>query len=226
MTINAIFHNASKTFSVERDGSRPANCTPFYPSRAQRALFQAADAVASLSDHRQAKLGCILVSGHRILSSGHNSSTRCSSFQKQMDTARFGFPDQHKGTVHAETACLLPFIRQGIDVSGSDIYLSRRHRDGSLALSRPCPGCMSLLRAVGVKRAYFSVEGGYAMERIWGIKERDREGKSGNETDKKSPKERDRHPLPSNNPPNLPSQQDCLYVIQRNTRLRVYPYTP
>lgn len=137
-----------------------------HPSRVQRGFFRVADAVASLSDHKQAKLGCVLVDKHRIISSGHNSSTRCSPLQKQMDTARFGFPDQHKGPVHAETDCLLPLIRQGIDISGSDIYLSRRHRDGSLALSRPCPGCMSLLRAVGVKRAYFSVEGGYAMERI------------------------------------------------------------
>lgn len=137
-----------------------------HPSRVQRGFFRVADAVASLSDHKQAKLGCVLVDKHRIISSGRNSSTRCSPLQKQMDTARFGFPDQHKGPVHAETDCLLPLIRQGIDISGSDIYLSRRHRDGSLALSRPCPGCMSLLRAVGVKRAYFSVEGGYAMERI------------------------------------------------------------
>ena len=137
-----------------------------HPSRGQKGFFRAADAVASLSDHNQTKLGCVLVDKHRIVSSGHNSSTRCSPLQKQMDTARFGFSDKHKGPVHAETDCLLPLIRQGIDISGSDIYLSRRHRDGSLALSRPCPGCMSLLRAVGVKRAYFSVEGGYAMERI------------------------------------------------------------
>lgn len=166
MTINTIFHNASKTLSIERDGSYPTNYTLLCPSRAQRALFQAADAVSSLSDHHQNRVGCVLVSGHRILSSGHNSITRCSPFQKQMDIVRFGNSDRHKGPVHAETDCLLPLIRQGIDISGSDIYLSRRHRNGSLGLSRPCPGCMSLLRAVGVKRAYFSVEGGYAMERI------------------------------------------------------------
>lgn len=137
-----------------------------HPSRVQKGFFRAADAVASLSDHNQTKLGCVLVDKHRIVSSGHNSSTRCSPLQKKMDVSRFGSPDQHKGLVHAETACLLPLIRQGYDMSRSDLYIIRRHRNGSLALSRPCPGCMSLLRAVGVKRAYFSVEGGYAMERI------------------------------------------------------------
>ena len=136
------------------------------PSHAQRGFFRAADAVSSLSNHNQSKLGCVLVDKHRIISSGHNSSTRCSPLQKKMDVSRFGSPDQHKGLVHAETACLLPLIRQGYDMSRSDLYIIRRHRNDSLALSRPCPGCMSLLRANGVRRVFFSVEGGYAVERI------------------------------------------------------------
>ena len=146
------------------------NRSPTYqkisPTKKQQSFFRVADAVASLSDHKQTKLGCVLVDKHRIISSGHNSSTRCSPLQKQMDTARFGFPDQHKGLVHAETACLLPLIRQGYDMSRSDLYIVRRHRNGSLALSRPCPGCMSLLRANGVRRVFFSVEGGFSEERI------------------------------------------------------------
>ena len=146
------------------------NRSPTYqkisPTKKQQSFFMAADAVASLSDHKQSKLGCVLVDKHRIISSGHNSSTRCSPIQKQMDTARFGFPDQHKGLVHAETACLLPLIRQGYDMSRSDLYIVRRHKNGSLALSRPCPGCMSLLRANGVRRVFFSVEGGFSEERI------------------------------------------------------------
>ena len=146
------------------------NRSPTYqkipPTKTQQSFFRAADAVASLSDHKQTKLGCVLVDKHRIISSGHNSSTRCSPIQKQMDAARFGFPDQHKGPVHAETACLLPLIRQGYDMSRSDLYIVRGYRNGSLALSRPCPGCMSLLRANGVRRVFFSVEDGYSVERI------------------------------------------------------------
>lgn len=146
------------------------NRSPTYqkisPTKKQQSFFRVADAVASLSDHNQSKLGCVLVDKHRIISSGHNSSTRCSPLQKRMDTERFGFPDQHKGLVHAETACLLPLIRQGYDMSRSDLYIVRRHRNGSLALSKPCPGCMSLLRASGVRHVFFSVEGGFSEERI------------------------------------------------------------
>ena len=135
-------------------------------TKTQQSFFRAADAVASLSDHKQTKLGCVLVDKHRIVSSGHNSSTRCSPLQKQMDTARFGNSDKHRGPVHAETACLLPLIKQRADLSRSELYIVRRHKDGSLALSRPCSGCMSLLRASGVRRVYYSTEGGYACERI------------------------------------------------------------
>ena len=146
------------------------NRSPTYqkisPTKKQQSFFRVADAVASLSDHKQTQLGCVLVDKHRIVSSGHNSSTRCSPLQKQIDVARFGNPDKHKGPVHAETACLLPLIRQGYDMSRSDLYIVRRHRNGSLALSRPCPGCMSLLRASGVRRVFFSVEGRFAEERI------------------------------------------------------------
>ena len=152
--------------NFRRDISKMTANLILHPSRVQRGFFRAADAVASLSDHKQTKLGCVLVDKHRIISSGHNSSTRCSLLQKQMDTARFGSPDQHRGPVHAETACLLPLIRQGYDMARSDLYISRRHRNGSLALSRPCPGCMSLLRANGVRRVFFSVEDGYSVERI------------------------------------------------------------
>ena len=146
------------------------NRSPTYqkisPTKKQQSFFRVADAVASLSDHKQTKLGCVLVDKHRIISSGYNSSTRCSPLQKQMDAARFGNSDKHRGPVHAETACLLPLIRQGHDMSRSDLYIVRRHRNGSLAISRPCPGCMSLLRANGVRRVFFSVEGGYSVERV------------------------------------------------------------
>ena len=146
------------------------NRSPTYetisPTKTQQSFFRAADAVSALSNHKQTHLGCILVDKHRIISSGYNSSTRCSPLQKQIDVARFGDPDKHKGPVHAETACLLPLIRQGYDMTRSDLYIIRRHKNGSLALSRPCPGCMSLLRANGVRRVFFSVEDGYSVERL------------------------------------------------------------
>lgn len=146
------------------------NRSPTYnkiiPTKTQQSFFRAAESVLCLSNHIRTRHGCVLVDKHRIVSSGYNSSTRCSPLQKQIDTARFGSPEQQKGTVHAETACLLPLIKQGYDMSRSDLYIVRRHKNDSLAISKPCPGCMSLLRASGVRRVFFSVEGGCACEEV------------------------------------------------------------
>ncbi len=145
------------------------NKTPTYKpipqlTRRQRSFFESAKAVSLLSDHPQFHLGCVIVEGSRIISSGCNSITRCSPIQKKLDHNRFG--GEHRGVCHAETAALLPLIRQRADFASCTAYLYRSHKDGSLAISRPCSGCMSLLRAVGIRRVFFTVEGGYAVEDI------------------------------------------------------------
>lgn len=126
-------------------------------TRRQRSFFESAKAASLLSDHPQFHLGC-------IISSGCNSITRCSTIQQKIDHNRFG--GEHRGVCHAETAALLPLIRQRADLASCTAYLYRSHKDGSLAISRPCSGCMSLLRAVGIRRVFFTVEGGYAVEDI------------------------------------------------------------
>lgn len=146
--------------------NRPPTYNPILPSRTQQAFFRAADSISKLSDHPQTHLGCVLIDKHRIVSSGYNSFTKCSPVQKRLDIERFGNSDQHRGPVHAEVSCLLPLIRQNYNMVGSDLYIVRRHKNGILAISRPCPGCMSLLRANGVKRVFFSIENGYSMEYI------------------------------------------------------------
>ena len=145
------------------------NKTPTYKplpqlTRRQRSFFESAKAASLLSDHPQFHLGCVIVDGSRIISSGCNSITRCSPIQQKLDHNRFG--GEHKGVCHAETSALLPLIRQRADLTSCAAYLYRSHKDGSLALSRPCSGCMSLLRAVGIRRVFFTVEGGYAVEDI------------------------------------------------------------
>ena len=148
---------------VARLGTRSA---PLKPSKTQKSYFRIAEEVSNLSDHPQTHLGCVLVDRHRVISSGYNSYTKCDPLQLKMDLERFGPSRQHRGPVHAETACLLPLIKQRADLSRSELYIVRKHKDGSLALSRPCSGCMSLLRAVGIRRVFFTVEGGYAVENI------------------------------------------------------------
>lgn len=145
------------------------NKTPTYKplpqlTRRQRSFFESAQAASLLSDYPKFHLGCVVVKKSRIISSGHNSITQYSSIQQKMDFKRFG--GEHRGACHAETAALLPLIRQRADLSSCVVYLYREHSDGTPVVSRPCSGCMSLLRAVGIRRVFFTVDGGYAVEDI------------------------------------------------------------
>src|SRR4030043_590917 len=41
---------------------------------------------------------------------------------------------------------------------GSVIYVARIHRNGSLAMARPCENCQRTMRLRGVRRCYYSIK--------------------------------------------------------------------
>lgn len=130
-------------------------------SKSDKAYFNAAKAVSKLSDHKH-QLGCVLVHSHHIVSSGHNSATKYHSFQAQIDKKFFGC--ECKGPVHAEVDTLLPLIKQKYNFGGSTLYVYRQHKDGSLALAKPCPRCMALIKEQGIRKIKYTTEDGYAIE--------------------------------------------------------------
>ena len=131
-------------------------------TKSERAYFNAAKAVSELSDHR-VKIGCVVVNKHRIVSSGFNSNIKCHKVQAVLDKEMFGC--ECPGKMHAETAALLPLIRDGIDLSKGSIFVYREHRDGAIACARPCARCERLIRQCGIKKIYFTVENGFAEEK-------------------------------------------------------------
>lgn len=132
-------------------------------TKTEKAMFRVAKSVSELSDHPQHKLGCAVVNKHRVISTGFNSQTRYHPLQAKIDANRFGC--ECKGCVHSETAALLPLIRDGVDLSKAAIYIYREHKNGTLAMARPCPGCESLIRACGIKKIYYTTEASYKLER-------------------------------------------------------------
>ena len=132
-------------------------------TKTEKAMFQVAKSVSELSDHPQHKLGCVVLNKHRIISTGFNSKTKCHPIQSKIDTERFG--EECKGCIHAETASLIPLIKDRVDLSKASIFVYRQHKDGTLAMARPCPGCESLIRACGIKKIFYSIENGYKMEK-------------------------------------------------------------
>ena len=131
-------------------------------TKTHRAYFAAAKAVSGLSDHPDYKIGAIVVSKHRIISSGHNSDIKTHPLQKKYNKYRFTEEGHHK--CHAELSALLPLIKNNVDLSNAYIYVYREHKNHHLACARPCPSCMKLIRDCGIKKVFYSTENGYARE--------------------------------------------------------------
>lgn len=128
------------------------------------AFFKTAEAISKLSDHKQ-KIGCVIVNKHRIISSGYNSKTKRHKIQAVIDKERFGCDCD--GKIHSETTALLPLIKSKVDLSRASIYVFRAHKDGTIAMARPCSGCMKLIKMYGIKNIYYTSPDGYCKERLY-----------------------------------------------------------
>ncbi|HET8688883.1 MAG TPA: deaminase [Methanosarcina sp.] len=111
-------------------------------------MFSAAYKIAKDSTFDRHKLGAIITRGHRVLSVGYNSIRY---------TKELGY-----GTLHAEEAAILKLMksrRQHLLV-GAELYVTRVRPNGSCGLSRPCDRCMSLIKAVGIKKVHYTTDEG------------------------------------------------------------------
>lgn len=132
-------------------------------SKKQQGYFKAAATMASKSNHR-CHIGCVVVNNHRIISYGCNSKDRKHAFQATIDKKFFNC--ECPGYLHAETATLLPLIKQKVDLTNATIYVYREYKNGDLAPSRPCPRCMSVIKSCGIQKIHYTTIDGYATEHI------------------------------------------------------------
>lgn len=131
--------------------------------KTNKAYFRAAKAVSELSNHPRHKMGCVVVSKHHIVSSGCNSKSKCHPLQAKLDTEKYGV--ECPGKCHAEISALLPLIRDKIDLSGAAIYVYREHKNGTLAMAKPCSSCQKIIKQLNIKKVFYTIEHGYAIEK-------------------------------------------------------------
>lgn len=131
-------------------------------TKRELAYFKVAGAISETSNHPQYKIGAAVVLKHRVVSSGANSDTKTHPLQKQYNKYRFEEDSPHK--CHAELTALLPLIRDNVDLSNASIFVYREHKNHTLACARPCRSCMNLIRDLGIKRVFYTVEGGYTQK--------------------------------------------------------------
>lgn len=133
-------------------------------TKARRTYFEAARAVAQLSDFPKVKVGCVVTYRHRIISSGFNAQ-RTAPIQKKYNKYRFS--DDTPASLHAEIACLKPLVkRKDIDFKRVNLYVYREYFNGDLAMARPCESCFKLIKDLGIRNIYYTTSDGYAHENI------------------------------------------------------------
>lgn len=120
-------------------------------------------------------LCAIIVRGGSIISTGFNKRGTNSFVEHYGDKAR-GQRDWCLNT-HAEMDAVLQ-ARQKSDLTGCKIYVIRKRIDankGILAMSRPCCVCEGILKAYGIKKAYYTIDDNYyGMMRVGAGKGKDK----------------------------------------------------
>jgi len=111
--------------------------------------IQVAREEAALSTHPKARLGALIFHKGVIVGRGYNK-VRTHPLVKRW------YP-KYNYHLHAEMDAV---IRSRGEVSGCDIIVVRILKDGSLALSKPCPHCLSMLIAHGLRHLYYVNENG------------------------------------------------------------------
>lgn len=114
-------------------------------------MIHLATRIAYESKFRRARVGCVIVHGSRIISSGCNR-IGYTHFLRDRD-----FPE----SIHAEQAAILRLLRRNPhSLVGSTIYVSRVDRMGNAKLAKPCLTCQRIIKAVGIRRVIFTTNTG------------------------------------------------------------------
>lgn len=122
-------------------------------------FFDLAKEVSKLSSITRHSIGAVLVSKNwDIIGVGSNVRK---SHPKQAEFARqVGL--EHKIYMHAEIQCLVNSKQRNLH--GSRLFVYREHRDGTLALAKPCKICMTAIRHFGIRDIYYTTLDGHAHE--------------------------------------------------------------
>ena len=112
-------------------------------------------------------IGAVAVYKGSIVASACNSN-KTSPLQAKYNVFRYKDTNTLAKN-HAETT-LVQKLRwkfgNSIDWGKVHIYLYREYKNGKLAMSRPCSGCMAMLRELRVKTIHYTTDDGYATEKI------------------------------------------------------------
>lgn len=128
-------------------------------------FFNFAKTISNSSTYKKHKLGCVIVYRKQIISVGWNDCKTCTT-QARYNKFRNLEGNNILHQIHAETMALKKIRFLDIDFSDVELYVYREHRNGVKALAKPCKACQALITSMGISIINYTIEGGYACERI------------------------------------------------------------
>lgn len=117
-------------------------------------FFAAAREMANRSDHSDHQMGCVVVRKNRVLGYGYNTMRTHSRSQTRFRT------------IHAELSAVLN--SKLLDLSGCEVYIYRETAAKIPAMARCCEACYNMLASLNVKKIYYSCDGSYKEEAMYG----------------------------------------------------------
>lgn len=102
-----------------------------------------AEKLSFKGEHKLHRIGAVIAYRNHTVSHGWN---KAKTHPKSTHAWKF---------VHAE----MDAIMKARNCDGADLYVARIGRDGTLRNAKPCPACMALIMASGIKRVHFTDNG-------------------------------------------------------------------
>lgn len=108
--------------------------------------------VLAMSSPSARRVGCVLLKKGRVVVSTTNLEGKTHPIQSNF-AARVGQP--YRVSLHAEIRALIKSR-----VRADTLIVGRVNKANKLCLSKPCPACQLAISESGVKRVYYSTDGG------------------------------------------------------------------
>lgn len=126
--------------------------------------FKPAKKAAKKAEHYRYYLGAALFYKDKLISTGCNYLSKTHPL---CDEETYGRPV----TTHAEVNALVKareFLNNLSDSERKNLTLVtyRETKDGCTATSRPCSGCMKIIKNNRIKTILYTIENGYTMEEL------------------------------------------------------------
>lgn len=108
---------------------------------------------AKKSTFHRTRVGAVITKGGRIFSTGFNELR----YYRKLPTKK-----PWDNSLHAEGKAVMRLLRTGrqTDLINASIYISRVKKDGTPGLAKPCKFCEELIRAVGIRKVFYTTDEG------------------------------------------------------------------